>query len=71
MISASCAYDLGELHHGMQDRLIPVSNSRRLAAAFPSATLVEFEDCGHCPQEEQPERLAATICAFLQEHGVC
>merc|ERR1712087_387597 len=51
--------------HGQQDRLVPLSNSRRLATMLPSATLVEYKDCGHCPQEEQPARLSATVRAFL------
>ena len=52
-----------------QDRIVPVGNSRRLAAALPTISLIEFEDCGHCPQEEMPEKLAEVITEFVSATG--
>ena len=53
--------------HGTDDRLVPVSNSRRLAQQLgPLATLVELPGCGHCPHEEYPERVAEEVSAFLK-----
>jgi len=51
--------------HGVQDLIVPVSNSRRLLRTLPTARLVEFQGCGHCPQEEMPEELAKVISGFI------
>ncbi len=52
--------------HGTADSVVPLRSSRALCAdVLPDAELVEL-DCGHCPQEELPERTASTICNFLQ-----
>jgi pimeloyl-ACP methyl ester carboxylesterase len=57
--------------HGTDDRLVPLSNSRRLAQQLgPLATLVELPGCGHCPQEEDPERVAEEVSAFLKARQV-
>lgn len=51
--------------HGRHDRVIPAWNSRRLAAAMPSARLVELDGCGHNVHEECPEQLAACVAEFV------
>ncbi len=57
--------------HGTDDRIVPLRNSRRLAQLLgPSAALVELAGCGHCPQEECPERVAEEVRAFLRAQGV-
>jgi len=56
--------------HGANDRIVPLSNSRSLLRSMPGARLLEFEDCGHCPQEETPERLADAIATFATSAGV-
>lgn len=63
--------------HGASDRVVPPSNSRRLLARLGGALgesgrvrLVELADCGHCPQEEMPERVAAVVSEFAAENGV-
>lgn len=38
---------------------------RTAAAAIPHATLVEFEDLGHSPQVQAPERLNAALLKAL------
>ena len=50
---------------GRQDRLVPLQQGRRLAALLPNAKLAVVDDCGHAPQEEQPNDTAAAILAFL------
>jgi 3-oxoadipate enol-lactonase len=41
--------------HGGQDRMVPVSNGRRLAEAIPGARLRIFEDAGHLYPTDAPE----------------
>jgi pimeloyl-ACP methyl ester carboxylesterase len=59
------------LVHGAQDRLVPVSNTRRLMSLLPAATFVQVERCGHMPQEEQTAKVTEAICSFLVQCGVC
>ena len=58
------------LVHGTSDRVIPLVNSRRLAASMPTATLIELDACGHNVHEECDEQLAEVVARFLEEHGV-
>ncbi|KAK9817223.1 hypothetical protein WJX72_011250 [[Myrmecia] bisecta] len=51
--------------HGAADLLVPLSNSRRLAALLPACQLLVFPACGHVPQEEQPADFVAAIQDFL------
>jgi len=50
---------------GRQDRLIPCELGERLARAIPGAALDLVDQCGHCPQEEQPEATLAVLKRFL------
>ena len=50
---------------GEQDKLIPVHDSRAIAAAIPSATLVTYPDGGHVPMEQLPDQSARDLQAFL------
>ena len=34
--------------------------------ALPNATLLRYENCGHSPMVDCPDRLAADVCAFFQ-----
>ena len=52
--------------HGVEDSLVPVANSRRLAQILPNAAFVEFERCGHMPHEEQPERFVQEVQKFVE-----
>lgn len=46
---------------GRQDRLCPARQAARACAAFPQAQLVWFEDSGHYPIWDCPERAAELI----------
>jgi pimeloyl-ACP methyl ester carboxylesterase len=52
--------------HGKDDILVPVANSKRLAKVIPGAQFVEIENCGHMPQEEQPERFVEEVQKFIK-----
>ncbi|HMA46380.1 MAG TPA: alpha/beta fold hydrolase, partial [Frankiaceae bacterium] len=50
---------------GERDRLVPVSFARHAARALPGAHHVVLRDCGHVPQFEHPEEVAAMVRGFL------
>jgi pimeloyl-ACP methyl ester carboxylesterase len=66
---------LGRLHRaariptlivwGAQDPFIPVSHARTAHEAIPGSRLVIFEDVGHYPHCEAPERFVATVVDFI------
>lgn len=53
--------------HGDSDALVPLWNSRRLAAALPGTSIEMYEQCGHMPMEECPQRFIDTVAAFLED----
>ncbi len=50
---------------GAQDEFAPLAGARRLQAEIPGAELVVLEDAGHFVMEDEPERFASEIAAFL------
>jgi pimeloyl-ACP methyl ester carboxylesterase len=50
---------------GEQDKLIPVDDSRAIAAAIPGAKLITYPDGGHVPMEQLPDESARDLQAFL------
>jgi pimeloyl-ACP methyl ester carboxylesterase len=50
---------------GLQDKVIPVDNSRSIAGAIPGAKLILYSGVGHVPMEQIPNRSAADARAFL------
>ncbi|MDH1210058.1 alpha/beta hydrolase [Pseudomonas chengduensis] len=46
--------------------MIPPDNAERFAADIADSQLVLFDDLGHVPQEEEPQRTVAVLVAFLQ-----
>lgn len=52
--------------HGENDRLVPASNSRRLALLLPNSKLVVMPQTGHIPHEERPQEFLNTLQAFLE-----
>ena len=63
--------DLAAVHaptlliHGTQDRLVPVSFARAVAGRRPDWQLEVYDDCGHVPMLEHPERFIDTVAAWL------
>lgn len=74
------AYDLtgrlGEIHCptlvvvGRHDWRTPVQASEAIVAGIPGAELVVFEQSGHSPQLEEPEKFQAVVRGFLARAGV-
>lgn len=50
---------------GTADRVIPATNSLRLATGIPGSWLLQFPDGGHAFMAQYPEKLAGIINAFL------
>jgi len=50
---------------GARDRIIPVEHARRAHAAIAGSRLEVFEDAGHFPHCEAPERFASTVADFV------
>jgi pimeloyl-ACP methyl ester carboxylesterase len=51
---------------GGRDRLIPPDNARRFANDIRGSRLVVFDELGHVPQEEDPQRTVAVVRDFLE-----
>lgn len=51
--------------HGVEDRVIPVENSRSLFNLIPNAELHLFKSCGHWTQIEKRERFNSLVAGFL------
>ncbi len=51
---------------GDDDRIVPTSESIRLAEEIPNAELVIFPACGHVPQEECPQAFLDAVIPFIQ-----
>jgi pimeloyl-ACP methyl ester carboxylesterase len=50
---------------GDHDALFSREEQDRFVAALPAARLTVYEDTGHCPNWERPEKVAADIAAFV------
>jgi pimeloyl-ACP methyl ester carboxylesterase len=48
-----------------RDRVVPIEMGQQLAQNMPRATLRVVRECGHAPQEEQPEQTLKLIQAHL------
>ncbi len=55
--------------HGALDRLVPVQAARDLARRRADWDLEIYDDAGHAPQLEIPERFAASVQAWLKGNG--
>lgn len=53
---------------GDQDRIVPLENSRRLAALLPHARLRVFRGAGHYLPLERPRAVRRAILSFLEDH---
>lgn len=54
--------------HGANDLLVPVTNSKRLVKSIPNAQLVVFDNCGHMPHEEQPDKFVDKVLEFIESN---
>jgi pimeloyl-ACP methyl ester carboxylesterase len=52
---------------GDDDRIVPTNQSIRVASEIPGAQLVVIPQCGHVPQEEQPDLFMAAVASFLAQ----
>ncbi len=52
---------------GDKDRLVPPSFMKHVQRALPQAEYELFDDCGHVPQFELPDRTNARVRAFLAD----
>ena len=52
---------------GARDRILPARHAADAHAAIPGSRLEVFDDVGHMPQIEAPERLVAVVERFLDE----
>jgi len=52
--------------HGERDPLIRLWHAQRLAKSIPGAELARLSRCGHFPQEEAPDQVAAALRPFLE-----
>ena len=59
----------GLIIQGARDRLVPVEAARALARRRPDWELEVYDDVGHAPQIEVPERLASSILGWLEGAG--
>lgn len=50
---------------GRHDKIVPLKVGQLLSQALPNSVLEIFEECGHIPQEEQPQKTIARISQFL------
>ena len=50
---------------GRHDKVIPLKVGELLNQALPNSVLEVVEECGHMPQEEQPEKTITRISEFL------
>ncbi|MGH2754102.1 MAG: alpha/beta fold hydrolase [Actinomycetota bacterium] len=53
--------------YGMQDVLISSDFGRKVRGTLPKARVEVWDDCGHVPQLEHPERTARAILSFLAD----
>ncbi len=49
---------------GQYDAILPLHWGYRFQRDLPQAELVVFPQCGHCPQEEYPERFLEVVTPF-------
>ena len=59
----------GLIVQGARDRLVPVEAARALGRRRPDWELEVYDDVGHAPQIEVPERLASSILGWLEGAG--
>ncbi|WP_019507464.1 alpha/beta fold hydrolase [Pleurocapsa sp. PCC 7319] len=51
---------------GMQDKMIPPKQARAIAALNPNLKLVEWDNAGHCPHDEYPDKFNLLLLDWLK-----
>lgn len=51
--------------HGADDELIPLEAGRKMNSLIKNSKLVVFENCGHIPQEEMPDKVLIEMTNFI------
>jgi pimeloyl-ACP methyl ester carboxylesterase len=54
---------------GRHDRLLPLWMSQQLHELIQDSEFVVWNDTGHCPMIEQPQRFNELIESFVGRHG--
>jgi pimeloyl-ACP methyl ester carboxylesterase len=52
---------------GARDSILPVAHGREAAEAMPASRLEVFEDSGHFPHVDRPDRFAELLAAFVAD----
>lgn len=52
---------------GKQDKWIPIEYAHRLQPLIYNSQLIEYDNLGHIPQEENPSLTVADTIAFLKK----
>ncbi|RLI26008.1 MAG: hypothetical protein DRO52_03245 [Candidatus Hecatellales archaeon] len=52
---------------GAEDKLIPVKHAHQYHKLIKNSKLVVFEETGHVPHAEQPEKYNQTVASFLKD----
>lgn len=50
---------------GAEDRVLSLSHAKAAKAEIPNAELLVFEQCGHVPQLECPDKFNVAVLEFL------
>ncbi len=53
--------------HGREDKAVPLDRSQKLNALWKGSRLVIFDQAGHTPHEEYPEKFNILALEFLSE----
>ncbi len=53
---------------GKQDKLIPLKFGKKFAQELPNSQLVIFDDLGHVPHEENPQKTVTAVIDFLKSN---
>lgn len=52
---------------GEEDKIIPMTDSQKIAESIKNSTFISIPNCGHLPQEENPEAFIEIVDAWLSE----
>ena len=55
--------------YGRQDPLITPLFARKVQGIIPDAQVELWDDCGHAPQLEHPEKVAESLMGFMAGYG--